>query len=124
MNESPEYTALAVRLEHTQSVCDSNEKRISDLEVDMKALHETQISLVKIANSVENMGKSMVELNTKVDCISDKQDKVAEKVSTLENQPAQVTKKRVDEIFEKISWVVVGGVVVWLLSHLLPDIPW
>lgn len=117
-------TDIAVRLEQTHGIAVSNEKRITDLEVEMKALHDTQISLVKIGNSVENMGKSIIELNTKVDNISEKQDKVTEKVTTLENQPAQNTKRRVDDIVEKISWLVVGGLVVWLLSHLFPNVPW
>lgn len=121
---SEELTDIAVRLENTHSLCVNNEKRIDDLEVEMKALHETEISLVKIANSVENMGKSIIELNKKVDTISDKQDKFSEKVTALENQPAQNTKKRIDDIFDKVMWVIVGGLVAWLLGHLFPNIPW
>lgn len=119
-----DLTDIAVRLEKTHGIAVSNEKRITDLEVEMKALHDTQISLVKIGNSVENMGKSIIELNTKVDNISEKQDKFTEKVTTLENQPAQTTKRRVDDIIEKITWVLIGGIVVWFLSHLMPNIPW
>ena len=119
-----DLTDIAVKLEETHSRCISNEKRIDDLEVGMKALHETQISLVKIGNSVENMGKSIIELNTKVDNLNEKQDKVTEKVTTLENQPAQNAKRRVDEIFEKVSWIFIGGLVVWFLSHIFPNIPW
>ena len=121
---SADFTDLAVRLESTHSLCVSNEKRIDDLEVGMKALHETQISLVKIANSVENMGESIIELNRKVDSISEKQDEFSTKVSTLENQPAQKTKKVVDDVVEKVAWVIIGGVVVWFLSHFFPNIPW
>ncbi len=121
---SEELTDIAVRLENTHSLCVNNEKRIDDLEVEMKALHETEISLVKIANSVENMGKSIIELNKKVDTISDKQDKFSEKVTALENQPAQNTKKRIDDIFDKVMWVIVGGLVAWFLGHLFPNIPW
>ena len=117
-------TDIAVRLEGVRTTCESNEKRISDLEMEMKALHETQISLVKIANSVENMGKSIIELNTKVDNISEKQDTFSEKVTALENKPAQNTKRIVDDIFEKIAWVVIGGFVVWGLSHFFPGIGW
>ena len=117
-------TELAVRLESTHSLCVANEKRIGDLESDMKSLHDTQISLVKIANSVENMGQSIIELNKKVDGIGEKQDEFTAKVSALENQPAQKTKKIVDDIVEKVAWLIVGGVVVWFLGKLFPSITW
>ena len=118
------YTELSVKMEEVNSRSKSNQRRIDNLEVEIKAVHEQQISLVKIANSVENMGKTMVSLNEKVDEISEKQDSFAEKITTLENRPAQETKRVFDSIAEKILWVVVGGLIVWLLGSLIPGIPW
>lgn len=118
------YTELSVKMEEVNSRSKSNQRRIDNLEVEIKAVHEQQISLVKIANSVENMGKTMVSLNEKVDEISEKQDSFAEKITTLENRPAQETKRVFDSIAEKILWVVVGGLLVWLLGSLIPGIPW
>ena len=50
------------------------------------------------------------------------QDALSDKVTTLENKPAQETKKRVDGITEKIIWTVVGGVIVFLLAQAFPGI--
>lgn len=72
--EEINYTGLAVKLENVDARSKSNEHRIDSLEDNMKGLQDTQISLIKIANSVENMRKSMVDVNEKVDLISDKQD--------------------------------------------------
>ena len=118
------YTELSVKMAEVDSRSRSNQHRIDNLEVEIKAVHEQQISLVKIANSVENMGKTMVSLNEKVDEISEKQDSFSEKITTLENRPAQETKRVFDSIAEKILWVVVGGLIVWLLGSLIPGIPW
>lgn len=124
MNEETLYSDLAVKLQETHDLAKSNQHRIDSVEEELKVLNETQISLVKIANSVENMGKSMVDMNHKIDNINEKQDKFSEKVVILENQSAQDTKKKVDAIVEKIVWVVIGGLVVGLLSAILPNMPW
>ena len=33
-------------------------------------------------------------------------------------------KKRIDGIYEKLLWLVIGGIAVTLLSTILPKIPW
>lgn len=117
-------TEMAVKLERTHEMCVSNERRIKDLEIDMKSLHDTQISLVKITGAVESMGQSVTDIKTKVDNISEKQDNFAEKLTALENKPAQKTKRVVDDIIEKITWVIIGGLIIWFLAQLFPSIPW
>ncbi len=122
--DEKQYSELAIKLQETHDLSKSNQHRIDDLEKDMKVINETQISLVKIANSVENMGKSMVDMNHKIDKIDKKQDDFSEKVTLLENKQANETKRKVDAITEKLIWVVIGGIVAGLLSTLLPNIPW
>lgn len=124
MTDESLYSGLAVKLQETQDLSKSNKHRIDKLEGEMKVINETQISLVKIANSVENMGKSMVDMNKKIDNINEKQDGFSEKIVLLENRSAVETKKKVDSVTEKIIWVIVGGLVVGLLSSILPNIPW
>lgn len=124
MAEDKDYTELAVKIQETQSLAKSNQHRIDNLEGEMKIVNETQISLVKIANSVENMGKSMIEVNKKVDQVNEKQDALTEKIITLENKPAQETKEKVDKAWEKVLLIVVGGLAVGLLSALIPGLPW
>lgn len=114
------YTDLAVKLENVDARSKSNEHRIDCLESNMKGLQDTQISLIKIANSVENMGKSMVDVNQKIDMISEKQDKLNDKVTVLENRPALETKRRWDSVSDKLLWLFIGGVTAYLLAQLFP----
>ena len=118
------YTELAVKVQEVDSRSRSNDHRITDLEEGMKVVSDTQISLIKIANSVENMSKSMMDVNNKVDQISDKQDRLNDKVTVLENRPAQETKRRLDGIYEKILWVIVGGLMAAVLTALFPMMSW
>lgn len=124
MEMDKDYTDLAVKIAEVDERAKSNTHRIDELDKKMESVHETQLSLVKIANSVENMGKSMIKVEEKVDEINDKQDKLNEKVTILENEPAQKTHKRVNDIVEKVLWVIAGGVVVGILGHLFPGLPW
>lgn len=112
--EEKELRDMAVHLQEVDSRSRSNVRRIDDLEDGMKIVQDTQLSLIKIANSVENMSKSMVDVNTKVDVISDKQDKLNDKVTILENRPANHTLKRWDSVMDKLIWLFVGGIAVYL----------
>lgn len=46
---------ISFRLEKLESECASNESRMSDLEIDIKELRETHLSLIKMANSLEEI---------------------------------------------------------------------
>lgn len=120
--DEKQYTVLAVKIENVDSRSKSNEHRIDSLETEIKGLQDTQISLIKIASSVENMGKSMIDVNEKIDIISDKQDKLSDKVTTLENRPARETKRRWDAVADKLLWLFVSGIAGFLLARLLPGV--
>lgn len=121
MNEK-DYTDLAVRLQEVDSRCKSNEHRLDDHDEAIKEMRDDQKALIKLTNSVENMANSMLDVNKKVDVISDKQDKLNEKVTVLENRPAQETKKRWDSIAEKLIWLFVAGIAGFILAQALPGI--
>lgn len=53
-----------------------------------------------------------------------RESRLNEKVTILENRPANETKKRIDGITEKLLWLIIGGVAVGLLATILPNIPW
>ena len=115
-------TDLAVRLQEVDSRCKSNEHRLDDHDEAIKEMRDDQKALIKLTNSVENMANSMLDVNKKVDVISDKQDKLNEKVTVLENRPAQETKKRWDSIAEKLIWLFVAGIAGFILAQALPGI--
>ena len=121
MNEK-DYTDLAVHLQEVDSRCKSNEHRLDDHDEAIKEMRDDQKTLIKLTNSVENIANSMLDVNKKVDVISEKQDKLNDKVTVLENRPAQETKKRWDSISDKLLWLFVAGVAGYLLAQALPGI--
>lgn len=121
MNEK-DYTDLAVHLQEIDSRCKSNEHRLDDHDEAIKEMRDDQKTLIKLTNSVENIANSMLDVNKKVDVISEKQDKLNDKVTVLENRPAQETKKRWDSISDKLLWLFVAGVAGYLLAQALPGI--
>lgn len=118
------YTELAVHIQEVDSRCKSNEHRIDDLETDMKETKEMQLTLVKLANGVENMGNQLMDVKEDIQDVKKGQDALSDKVTVLENRPANEEKRKIDEIKEKLIWLFVGGIAVGLLSTILPNIPW
>ena len=121
MNEK-DYTDLAVHLQEVDSRCKSNEHRLDEHDEAIKEMRDDQKTLIKLTNSVENIANSMLDVNKKVDVISEKQDELNNKVTVLENRPAQETKKRWDSISDKLLWLFVAGVAGYLLAQALPGI--
>ena len=120
--DEKQYTDLAVHVQEIDSRCKSNEHRIDDLESDMKETKDMQITLVKLANGVENMGNQLMDVKEDIQDVKKGQSELSDKVTTLENKPAQETKRRVDTIYEKILWLFIAGVIGFLFAQLLPGI--
>ena len=116
------YTDLAVHIQEIDSRSKSNEYRIDDLEIDMKETKDMQITLVKLANGVENMGNQLMDVKEDIQDVKKGQHELSNKVTTLENRPALETKKRWDSIYDKIIWLVIGGIVTFILSQVIPTI--
>ena len=120
--DEKQYTDLAVHIQEVDSRSKSNEHRIDDLENDMKETKDMQITLVKLANGVENMGNQLMDVKEDIQDVKKGQSELSDKVTTLENKPAQETKRRVDTIYEKILWLFIAGVIGFLFALLLPGI--
>ena len=120
--DEKQYTDLAVHVQEIDSRCKSNEHRIDDLENDMKETKDMQITLVKLANGVENMGNQLMDVKEDIQDVKKGQNELSEKVTTLENKPAQETKKRWDSISMELLKLFVVGVAGFLLAQALPAI--
>ena len=121
---SENYTDLAVHLQEVDSRCKSNEHRLNDHDTELRELHEKQDTIYDLTSSVKSIATDMTYIKEDVKEVKSGQDKLNEKVTILENRPANETKKKVDGITEKLLWLVIGGVAVGLLSAILPNIPW
>ena len=120
--DEKQYTDLAVHVQEIDSRCKSNEHRIDGLENDMRETKDMQITLVKLANGVENMGNQLMDVKEDIQDVKKGQNELSEKVTTLENKPAQETKKRWDSISMELLKLFVVGVVSFLLAQVLPPI--
>ena len=120
--DEKQYTELAVHVQEVDSRCKSNEHRIDNLEEDMKETKDMQITLVKLANGVENMGNQLMDVKEDIQDVKKGQNELSEKVTTLENKPAQETKKRWDSISMELLKLFVVGVAGFLLAQALPAI--
>ena len=120
--DEKQYTELAVHMQEVDSRSKSNEHRIDSLEEDMKETKDMQITLVKLANGVENMGNQLMDVKEDIQDVKKGQNELSEKVTTLENKPAQETKKRWDSISMELLKLFVVGVVSFLLAQALPPI--
>ena len=116
------YTDLAVHVQEIDSRSKSNEHRIDDLEHDMKETKSMQITLVKLANGVENMGNQLMDVKEDIQDVKKGQNELSNKVTTLENRPAIETKKRWDSIYDKLLWLFIAGVAGFLLAQVLPGV--
>lgn len=117
--EEKQYTNFAVKLQEVDSRCKSNEHRIDNLEEDMKETKDMQITLVKLANGVENMGNQLMDVKNDIQDVKKGQNELSDKVTTLENRPAQETRKRWESISGNLLWLFIGGVATFLLSQVL-----
>ena len=118
------YTELVVRLQEVDSRSKSNEHRLDNHEKDIKELRDKQDAIYELTSSVKSIATDINYIKEDVKEVKTGQDKLNEKVTILENKPANETKKRFDDIKDKLIWLLIGGVAVGLLSALIPGIPW
>lgn len=118
------YTNLAVHIQEVDSRSKSNEHRINEHDKEIRELREKQDAIYDLTSSVKSIATDMTYIKEDVKEVKSGQDKLNEKVTVLENRPANETKKRIDGITEKLLWLFIGGVAVGLLATILPNIPW
>ena len=72
-------------------------------------------------NDVSDLKDGQTELK---DDFKKSQEELKERIKEVEDAPAKKVASKVDTIKDKILWLVIGGVVVFLLTQLLPNIKW
>ena len=94
-----------------------NEHRFKQIEDDLKQLREKNSADHKeFYNRIENVEKDMVESQGDRKHINEKLDKIDVNVETLMQKPA----KRYDTVVTGIITAVVGALVGFLLSGVIP----
>ncbi len=118
------YTELAVHIQEVDSRCRSNEHRLDTHDNELRELREKQDAIYDLTSSVKSIATDMAYIKEDVKEVKSGQDRLNDKVTVLENRPANEAKKRIDGITEKLLWLFVGGAAAGFLSAFLPDIPW
>ena len=118
------FTDLAVHLQEVDSRSKSNEHRIDAHEKEIHELRDKQDAIYEIASSVKSIATDMTYMKEDVKQVKTGQDKLNQKVTELENKPANEAKRRMDKIGDKLLWLLIGGVAAGLLYTILPNIPW
>ena len=116
------YTDLAVHLESVDARCKSNEHRINDHDIEIKELREKQDAIYDLTSSVKSIATDMTYIKEDVGEVKAKQTELNDKVTVLENRPANETKKRWDSISDKLLWLFIAGVAGFLLAQMLPGV--
>jgi septal ring factor EnvC (AmiA/AmiB activator) len=118
------FTDLAVHLQEVDSRSKSNEHRINAHEKELHELRDKQDAIYELTSSVKSIATDMTYIKEDVKEVKTGQDKLNQKVTDLENKPANEAKKRIDNIGDKLLWLFIGGVAASLLCTILPNIPW
>lgn len=118
------YTELAVRIQEVNSRSRSNEHRLDNHDNEIRELREKQDAIYDLTSSVKSIATDMTYIKEDVKEVKSGQDKLNEKVTILENRPANETKRRIDGIADKLLWLFIGGLAVGILATILPNIPW
>lgn len=118
------YMELAVLLKEVESRAKSNAHRLDEHDEALKELREEQKSIAVIASSVDKIATSMLDMKEDIRDMKCGQAQLTEKVTILENMPAKEIKRHWDTAVEKLLWIFLGGIAVYLLSTALPGIIW
>ena len=116
------YTDLAVHVQEIDSRFKSNEHRITDNEKAINYLRNRQEAIYDLTSSVKSIAQDMSYIKEDVGEVKAKQTELNDKVTVLENRPANETKKRWDSIYDKLLWLFIAGVAGFLLAQMLPGV--
>ena len=116
------YSDLNIKINNIENEVKNNTE-------DIRKIYEEQKALTKIANSVEILATELRYVSNNVSDVKVKQDDVVAKFENLEKKVNNVevsdaikSKNLTDSIKEKALWLIVSGILLYILSQILPQI--
>lgn len=113
-----------IKLAELDAHCKSNTHQIEELKNDILNIRSEQKAIYDINTNIQLMTQTMGLMKTDITDVKKDVSGVKEKVNILENQPAREAYKKLDIIKDKLSWLFIGGLAVYLLIRLFPVINW
>ena len=120
--DEKQYTDLAVHVQEIDSRCKSNEHRIDDHDNAISELRNRQEAIYDLTSSVKSIAQDMSYIKEDVGEVKAKQTELNDKVTVLENRPANETKKRWDSISMELLKLFIIGLAGFLLAQVLPGV--
>ena len=120
--DEKQYTDLAVHVQEIDSRCKSNEHRIDDHDNAISELRNRQEAIYDLTSSVKSIAQDMSYIKEDVGEVKAKQTELNDKVTILENRPANETKKRWDSISMELLKIFIIGLAGFLFAQALPGI--
>lgn len=112
-----------------------HEVRINALESGQKELTHRVEDIHKIATSVELIANNVDHMKSDVSELKEGQQELKEdfrqsnqelkdRIKDVENAPDKKKAGKLEAILDKLVWIVIGGIAVYLLTQILPNIKW
>ena len=118
--EEKEFREMAVHIESIDNRCKSNTHQIEEIKQHVTSVEEKQEAIYEMNKNIAIMTQSLTSVKDDVGDLKTGQEQLSVKVTALESQPAEDIKKRYDKIFDKLLWLVIGGIVCGVLYQIIP----
>lgn len=116
------YSELNLKVNLLENEVKSNKDDIIKINEEQKALLKIANSVEVLATEVKYMGNNLTDVKHKQDEVISKVDNLELTVNTIEFSDAVKSKKILDNLKEKVIWVILSGLLMYILSQLLPNI--
>lgn len=116
------YSELNLKVNLLENEVKSNKDDITKINEEQKALLKIANSVEVLATEVKYMGNNLTDVKHKQDEVISKVDNLELTVNTIEFSDAVKSKKILDNLKEKVIWVILSGLLMYILSQLLPNI--
>ena len=101
---------------------DNQEKRLSAVETETKDIHRIATAIELISKDTASNNAALIEMKAEtkeqISELKEGQDRIENRVSDIEMAPAKKTASKIEDIKDKLVWLFVGGVAVYLLGQL------
>ena len=101
---------------------DNQEKRLSAVETETKDIHRIATAIELISKDTASNNAALIEMKAEtkeqISELKEGQDRIENRVSDIEMAPAKKTASKIEDIKDKLVWLFVGSVAVYLLGQL------
>ena len=114
--------------EHLEKLCktaqksEDNERRIEQVEEDVRNLTEKNCALYEMAASVKVLSEGVVSIKKDVGEIKKEQGEMKTEIQDIKNNPMRTKALWFDTIGKLIITAVVSGVAAFILGQICPSI--